>query len=473
MRRRAADVAEQRQAGGVGGGAGDGEADAEDRVGAQPRLVRRAVEVDQLLVDQPLLAGVVADQLGADDVEDVVDGLGDALAAVALTAVAELDGLEGAGGGAAGHRGPGDRPVVEGDLDLDGGVSARVEDLPRAYGVDAGHGGSLARPRSAPTATPRLWPASPRTTTHIGRLAPGLTSGRGPRPRRPALRRSGGPPRAARPRRPSRARSAAVTTASSRSPSASGLSTASSAGSGVDSPARPARRTSAAPQAAAGCERETPSVGERRCFSACLISSQPASTCATSARARVPEHVRVPADQLVDQVARRRRRRRTGGSAGGLGGHPGVEDDLQQDVAELLAHRRRVVVDDRVVGLVRLLEQVAAQRGVRLLGVPRAAARGAQPVHDGDDVEQAGAGRLGGAVDHLDVRAPRHRAVASRTTSVTERGRGVGVRDVGDLPAVGPQRRGGGRGTGQGGQRPLRRDRAASRPGSAGPAAGN
>ena len=62
-------------------------------------------------------------------------------------------------------------------------------------------------------------------------------------------------------------------------------------------------------------------------------------------------------------------------SGGRLGGHPGVEDDLQQDVAELLAHRDRVVVDDRVVGLVRLLEQVAAQRGVRLLGVPRAAAR--------------------------------------------------------------------------------------------------
>src|SRR3712207_7172062 len=40
----------------------------------------------------------------------------------------------------------GDRPVVEGDLDLHGGVSARVEDLPRADGVDAWHGGSLARP---------------------------------------------------------------------------------------------------------------------------------------------------------------------------------------------------------------------------------------------------------------------------------------------------------------------------------------
>ena len=105
-----------------------------------------AVEVDQPLVDQPLLAGLVADELGADDVQDAVDGLGHALAAVALAAVAQLHRLEGAGGRAAGHGGPGDRPVVEGDLDLDGGVSARVEDLPRAYGIDAGHGGSLASP---------------------------------------------------------------------------------------------------------------------------------------------------------------------------------------------------------------------------------------------------------------------------------------------------------------------------------------
>ena len=59
-----------------------------------------------------------------------------------------------------------------------------------------------------------------------------------------------------------------------------------------------------------------------RCFSACLISSQPASTCGDVARARVPEDVRVPADELVDQVAghvvdvepprRRRPRRRPG-----------------------------------------------------------------------------------------------------------------------------------------------------------------
>src|SRR5439155_2689263 len=113
----------------------------------------------------------------------------------------------------------------------------------------------------------------------------------------------------------------------------------------------------------------------------------------------IPEDVRVPADELVDQV--------TGhvvdveAAAGlGLGGDPGVEDDLEQDVAQLLAHRGGVVVHDRVVGLVRLFQQVPAQRGVGLLGVPRTAAGRAQPVHDGDDVEQPGAGRLRGAGHH-------------------------------------------------------------------------
>ena len=49
---RAADVAVQRQLELVGRGLGDGEADAEDRVGAEPGLVVGAVEVDELGVDR-------------------------------------------------------------------------------------------------------------------------------------------------------------------------------------------------------------------------------------------------------------------------------------------------------------------------------------------------------------------------------------------------------------------------------------
>ena len=63
VRVRAAEVAEQRQVGGLGGGLGDGQRDAEDGVGAERALVGGAVQVDHRLVDQPLLGGVEADQL--------------------------------------------------------------------------------------------------------------------------------------------------------------------------------------------------------------------------------------------------------------------------------------------------------------------------------------------------------------------------------------------------------------------------
>ena len=72
---RAADVAEQRQVGGVGGGAGHGERDAEDGVGADLLLVGAAVDGEHLGVDEALLAGVEAEQLGAELVDDGVDGL--------------------------------------------------------------------------------------------------------------------------------------------------------------------------------------------------------------------------------------------------------------------------------------------------------------------------------------------------------------------------------------------------------------
>ena len=39
-----------------------------------------------------------------------------------------------------------------------------------------------------------------------------------------------------------------------------------------------------------------------------------------------------------------------------------------------------------------------------LLGIPRATTWRAQPVHDGDHVEQAGTGHVPGADDHLDWR---------------------------------------------------------------------
>ena len=56
----AADVALQRQPDLLGGGLGDGQADAEHGVGAEVGLVRRAVEVDEEQVDAALVEGLEA-----------------------------------------------------------------------------------------------------------------------------------------------------------------------------------------------------------------------------------------------------------------------------------------------------------------------------------------------------------------------------------------------------------------------------
>ena len=106
-----------------------------------PRLALLGVrvELEHRLVDDPLVVGGEALDGRADLLDHRVDGLADALAEVAVPAVAQLDRLEGAGGGAAGHHRPGERSVVEEDLDLDGGVAARVEDLAGADGFDGCH----------------------------------------------------------------------------------------------------------------------------------------------------------------------------------------------------------------------------------------------------------------------------------------------------------------------------------------------
>ena len=109
---------------------GDGEADAEDGVGAEVGLVGRAVEVD---------AGGGRRRAGRAPRSPRArrgsssftwpTAFEHALAAVAVAAVAELDGLELAGGRARRDDGPPGGAGREEDLDLDGGVAARVEDL--------------------------------------------------------------------------------------------------------------------------------------------------------------------------------------------------------------------------------------------------------------------------------------------------------------------------------------------------------
>jgi hypothetical protein len=139
VRRRAAQVAEQLQLQRVGRRPRDGHGDAQDRVGAELALVRGAVQVEQDPVDLALLQRVEVHQLGGDLLVDVGDGLGDALAPEALTAVAQLDGLELAGGRPRGDDRAAAGAVLEQHLGFEGRVAARVEDLPCDDDLDGGH----------------------------------------------------------------------------------------------------------------------------------------------------------------------------------------------------------------------------------------------------------------------------------------------------------------------------------------------
>ncbi len=136
---RAADVAEQRQTRRLGGGFRHRERHTQNRVGAQPRLVRCAVEVQQGLIDQSLVVGAQPDDRGGDLVEHGLHGLVHALAAVAAAAVAQFNRLVFSRRGAGRHRGPGERAVDQGQLDLDRRVAAGIEDLASSDLLDDGH----------------------------------------------------------------------------------------------------------------------------------------------------------------------------------------------------------------------------------------------------------------------------------------------------------------------------------------------
>src|SRR5699024_3406843 len=142
---RPADVAKERQIGRVCGRLRDSERDAEDRVGAELGLVRCTVEVDQGLVDEALLVRVVSDQCRVDVVEYAEHGLLDSFARVSGATVAQLDCLELAGRRTRRDGRPADRPVVERHLDLDGRITARIENLAGSDGFDTGHSYSSAR----------------------------------------------------------------------------------------------------------------------------------------------------------------------------------------------------------------------------------------------------------------------------------------------------------------------------------------
>ena len=99
----------------------------------------------------------------------------------------------------------------------------------------------------------------------------------------------------------------------------------------------------------------------------------------------IRKNVRVSADQLVDDGAANV----VDGEAAGLVGDLGVEDDLQEDVSQFRAQGLVIPCIDGLEGLVGLFEQVAFQRRMGLLTIPRTAAISAQACHDIDQLLEA------------------------------------------------------------------------------------
>jgi hypothetical protein len=129
----AADVAEERQAELFGGGAWRPRATRRGWRWRRAGLVVGAVEVDEHAVDLALVECVEADDRVGDLVVDVVDGGRHALAEVIASRrraarrprTAPVDAPEGTAARPA-------APESSSDLDLDGGVAARIEDLREA-----------------------------------------------------------------------------------------------------------------------------------------------------------------------------------------------------------------------------------------------------------------------------------------------------------------------------------------------------
>ena len=102
--------------------------------------------LDQTLVHRPLVGRVEAGDRGGQLAADVRNSLHHGLAPVGVAAVAQLDRLVHPGRGARGNGGATAGARLELDVDLDGRVAARVEDLAAADGDDGGlHSVSLAR----------------------------------------------------------------------------------------------------------------------------------------------------------------------------------------------------------------------------------------------------------------------------------------------------------------------------------------
>jgi hypothetical protein len=140
-----ADVAIQRQLALVGGGLRRRQRHAEHRVGAEAGLGVGAVEGHERVVDEALVESVEPEHGVGDLAVHVLDGPEDALPAVTLAAVAQLERFVGAGARPARDSRPPPRAGDQLDFGFDGRIAARVQDLPGDDLDDGAHRSSGAR----------------------------------------------------------------------------------------------------------------------------------------------------------------------------------------------------------------------------------------------------------------------------------------------------------------------------------------
>ena len=118
-----------------------GERAAQDRVGAEPALRRRAVQLDQNTIERALVVGVEPGERVGDLAVHVADRLEHSLAEVhRRIAVAQLYRLVFARGRARRDDRAPEGAGREGHVDLDRGVAARVEQLTCVDAGDLAHG---------------------------------------------------------------------------------------------------------------------------------------------------------------------------------------------------------------------------------------------------------------------------------------------------------------------------------------------
>ncbi|CAM5557741.1 hypothetical protein SCALM49S_00529 [Streptomyces californicus] len=147
---------------------------------------------------------------------------------------------------------------------------------------------------------------------------------------------------------------------------------------------------------------------------------------------RVAEDVRVAVDQLLDEAARDVVHVKR--LLGILLRDARVEDDLEQDVAQLLAQFVPVAVLDRLDQFVRLLDRVLGESPVRLARGPRALPPDA--VHDLDQVEQPGPGQVVRTGQQLQVRHGEPARAAETGQAVRQAGVALAADQNDDGPAA-------------------------------------